>query len=91
VAKVLYGATSDLGDAWATAIPDDLDAGRLHTIVAALAGHSRACPDASKRDAVRARVVFPTCRAPTMPTTGYRRSKLCTVIMSPLRSIMLNY
>ena len=30
VAKVLYGAPSDLGDAWAKARHDDLDAGHLH-------------------------------------------------------------
>ncbi|HSB77881.1 MAG TPA: hypothetical protein VLM91_03780 [Candidatus Methylomirabilis sp.] len=37
MAKVLYGAPSDLGDAWATTRHADLDAGHLHQIVAALA------------------------------------------------------
>ena len=36
VAKALYGAPSDLGDAWATARHAELDAGQLHPIVAAL-------------------------------------------------------
>ncbi len=45
VAKVLYGAPSDLGDAWAKARHDDLDAGHLSQVVAALAAQYRARTD----------------------------------------------
>ncbi|OGB88849.1 MAG: hypothetical protein A3G35_20645 [candidate division NC10 bacterium RIFCSPLOWO2_12_FULL_66_18] len=38
VARVIYGATSALGDAWAKARHDELDAGKLHKVLAALAG-----------------------------------------------------
>ena len=53
VAKLLYGAPSDLGDAWATARHAELDAGHLSQIVAALGAQSHARRDPATREAVR--------------------------------------
>ena len=78
VAKGLYGATSDLGDAWATARHDELDAGRLHKIVAALAGHYRSCTDASKRDAVRKCIGYLWGNRRRMRYPDFRARGLCT-------------
>jgi hypothetical protein len=78
VAKGLYGATSDLGDAWATARHDELDAGRLHKIVAALAGHYRSCTDASKRDAVRKCIGYIWGNRRRMRYPDFRARGLCT-------------
>jgi len=78
VAKVLYGATSDLGDAWAKARHDELDAGRLHTIVAALAGHYRSCTEASKRDEVRKCIGYLWGNRRRMRYPDFRAHGLCT-------------
>ena len=78
VATVLYGATSDLGNAWAKARHDELDAGRLHTIVAALAGHYRSCTDASKRDAVRKCIGYLWGNRRRMRYPDFRARGLCT-------------
>lgn len=78
VAKLLYGAPSDLGDAWAKARHDELDAGKLHTIVAALAGHYRACTDASKREAVRKCIGYLWTNRRRMRYPTFRAQGLCT-------------
>jgi hypothetical protein len=78
VAKVLYGATSDLGDAWAKARHDELDAGTLHKIVAALAAHCRACPDAAKRDEVRKCIGYLWGNRRRMRYPDFRAHGLCT-------------
>jgi len=78
VAKVLYGATSDLGNAWAKARHDELDAGKLHKIVAALADHSRARADASKRDAVRKCIGYIWVNRRRMRYPAFRAQGLCT-------------
>ncbi len=48
VGKAIYGATSDLGKQWASQRKDELDAGKLRSIVAALATHAKACDEARK-------------------------------------------
>lgn len=78
VAKLLYGTPSDLGDAWATARHAELDAGHLSQIVAALAGHSRACTDASKRDAVRKCIGYLWTNRRRMRYPDFRAQGLCT-------------
>ena len=78
VAKVIYGAPSDLGAAWAKARHDELDAGNLHKIVAALAGHSRSCPDASKRDAIRKCIGYIWGNRRRMRYPDFRAQGLCT-------------
>jgi len=78
VATVLYGATSDLGDAWAKVRHDELDAGKLHMIVAALAGHYRSCSDASKHDAVRKCIGYIWGNRRRMRYPDFRARGLCT-------------
>jgi len=78
VAKVIYGATSDLGAAWAKARHDELDAGQLHKIVAALATHSRSCPDASKRDEIRKCIGYVWGNRRRMRYPAFRAQGLCT-------------
>jgi hypothetical protein len=78
VAKLLYGAPSDLGDAWATARHAELDAGHLSQIVAALAGHYRSCTDASKRDAVRKCLGYLWTNRRRMRYPAFRAQGLCT-------------
>jgi hypothetical protein len=48
VAKAIYGATSDLGKAWASQRHDELDAGNLRAVVAALALHANTSTEARK-------------------------------------------
>jgi hypothetical protein len=78
VAKVIYGATSELGAAWAKARHDELDAGKLHKIVAALADHSRACPDASKRAELRKCIGYLWGNRRRMRYPAFRAQGLCT-------------
>ena len=78
VAKVLYGAPNDLGDAWAKARHAELDAGHLSQIVAALAGRSRAGTDASKRDAVRKCIGYLWGNRRRMRYPAFRAQGLCT-------------
>ena len=78
VAKVIYGAPSALGDAWAKARHDELDAGHLHKIVAALAAQSRARTDASKRDAVRKCIGYIWGNRRRMRYPAFRAQGLCT-------------
>ena len=48
VGKSIYGATSDLANAWASVRHGELDTGKLRAIVAALAVHANACDDARR-------------------------------------------
>ena len=48
VAKAIYGAGTDLADAWAEARRAELDAGRLRDLVAALRTHAETTPEALK-------------------------------------------
>jgi hypothetical protein len=78
VAKVIYGVTSDLGDAWARARHDELDAGKLHKIVAALADHYRSRTEASKRDEVRKCIGYIWVNRRRMRYPDFRAEGLCT-------------
>jgi hypothetical protein len=78
VAKVIYGATSDLGAVWAKARHDELDAGTLHKIVAALAAHYRSRPDASKREEVRKCIGYFWANRRRMRYPAFRAQGLCT-------------
>ena len=48
VAKALYGAGTDLADRWGKHWRDELEAGRIDTILAALHAHSQTCDEARK-------------------------------------------
>ena len=78
VAKVLYGAPSDLGEAWAQARHDELDAGQLHKIVAALAAQYRSRTDASKRDEIRKCIGYIWGNRRRMRYPAFRAQGLCT-------------
>ena len=79
VAKVLYGAPSDLGDAWAKARHDDLDAGHLSQIVAALAAQYRSRPDAATpRAEVRKCIGYLWGNRRRMRYPAFRARGLCT-------------
>ena len=78
VAKVLYGAPSDLGDAWAQARHAELDAGHLHKIVAALADHYRTRADASKREEIRKCIGYLWGNRRRMRYPAFRAQGLCT-------------
>ena len=78
VAKVLYGAPSDLGDAWAAARRTELDAGTLHTIVAALAAQYRARRDPTKRAEVRKCIGYLWANRRRMRYPAFRAQGLCT-------------
>jgi len=78
VAKVLYGAPSDLGDAWAQARHAQLDAGHLHQIVAALAAQYRARHDAAKREAIRKCIGYLWANRRRMRYPTFRAQGLCT-------------
>jgi hypothetical protein len=73
VAKAIYGATSELGDAWAQSRKDELDAGDVDAIVGALAPHAnlhdeaRQCVDYVERN--RARLNYPAFEAAGLCTT----------------------
>jgi len=78
VAKVLYGAPNDLGDAWAAARHAELDAGQLHRIVAALAAQSRPRRDPPKREAVRKCIGYLWTHRRRMRYPAFRAQGLCT-------------
>ncbi len=78
VAKVLYGAPSDLGDAWAKARHDELDAGHLSQIVAALAVQYRARRDAAKREEIRKCIGYLWGNRRRMRYPAFRAQGLCT-------------
>lgn len=78
VAKVLYGAPSDLGDAWAKARHAELDAGQLHHIVAALRAQYRARRDAVKRAEVRKCLGYLWANRRRMRYPTFRAQGLCT-------------
>ena len=78
VAKVLYGALSDLGDAWATARHAELDAGQLSQIVAALGNQYRSRRDPPKREAVRKCIGYLWANRRRMRYPVFRAQGLCT-------------
>lgn len=78
VAKVLYGAPNDLGDAWAQARHAELDAGQLSRIVAALAGQYRSRRDPTKRDEVRKCLGYLWANRRRMRYPAFRTQGLCT-------------
>jgi hypothetical protein len=78
VAKVLYGAPSDLGDAWAKARHAELDAGRLSQLVATLAAQYRARPEASKREELRKCIGYLWVNRRRMRYPAFRAQGLCT-------------
>ncbi len=78
VAKVLYGAPSDLGDAWAKARHAELDAGQLSQIVAALVTQYRARRDATKREEVRKCIGYLWANRRRMRYPAFRAQGLCT-------------
>ena len=78
VAKVLYGAPSDLGDAWATARHAELDAGQLSQIVAALGHQYRARRDPTTREEVRKCIGYLWANRRRMRYPAFRAQGLCT-------------
>ena len=78
VAKALYGAPSDLGDAWAKARHAELDAGQLHQIVAALRAQYRARRDPAKREEVRKCLGYLWTNRRRMRYPAFRAQGLCT-------------
>ena len=78
VAKLLYGAPNDLGEAWAKARHDELDAGTLHKIVAALAAQYRARRDPVKRQEVRKCIGYLWANRRRMRYPAFRAQGLCT-------------
>jgi hypothetical protein len=78
VAKLLYGVPSDLGTAWATARHDDLDAGHLAQIVAALVTQYRTRRDPAKREAVRKCIGYLWTNRRRMRYPAFRAQGLCT-------------
>jgi hypothetical protein len=78
VAKVLYGAPSDLGNAWAAVRHADLDAGHLSQIVAALRAQYRVRRDPAKREAVRKCIGYLWANRRRMRYPAFRAQGLCT-------------
>ena len=78
MATVLYGAPSDLGDAWATARHAELDTGQLHQIVAALAAQYRTRRDPTKREEVRKCIGYLWTNRRRMRYPAFRAQGLCT-------------
>lgn len=78
VAKALYGTPNDLGDAWAKARHAELDAGRLHQIVAALAAQYRARRDTTKRAETRKCIGYLWTNRRRMRYPAFRAQGLCT-------------
>ena len=78
VAKLLYGAPSDLGDAWATARHAELDAGQLARIVATLAAEYRRRRDPAKRDEIRKCIGYLWANRHRMRYPTFRAQGLCT-------------
>ena len=48
VAKAIYGTGSEFGERWARQRRDELDAGRVDDVIAALRGHAETCEEARK-------------------------------------------
>lgn len=78
VAKVLYGAPSDLGDAWAKARHAELDAGRLSQIVAALVTQYRTRRDRAKRQELRKCIGYLWANRRRMRYPRFQAQGLCT-------------
>jgi hypothetical protein len=78
IAKVLYGTPSDLGDAWAKARHEDLDAGRLSRIIAALAAQYRSRRDAATHEAVRKCIGYLWTNRRRLRYPAFRAQGLCT-------------
>ena len=78
VANLLYGAPSDLGDAWAKARHAELDAGHLSQIVAALVAQARARRDPAKRAEVRKCLGYLWTNRRRMRYPAFRAQGLCT-------------
>jgi hypothetical protein len=78
VAKLRYGASSDLGATWATARHAELDAGPLAQIVAALGAQARARRDPAKREAVRKCLGYLWTNRRRMRYPAFRAQGLCT-------------
>ena len=78
VATALYGAPSDLGDAWAQARHAELDAGHLHQIVAAMAAQYRTRRDPAKREAIRKCIGYLWTNRRRMRYPAFRAQGLCT-------------
>jgi len=78
VAKVLYGAPSDVGDAWAKTRHAELDAGQLHQIVATLAAQYRTRRDPTKRAEVRKCIGYLWANRRRMRYPAFRAQGLCT-------------
>jgi len=78
VARVLYGAPSDLGDAWAKVRHDDLDAGHPARIVATLAAEYRRRRDPAKRDEIRKCIGYLWTNRRRMRYPAFRAQGLCT-------------
>ena len=78
IAKVLYGTPSDLGDAWAKTRHEDLDAGRLSRIIAALAAQYRSRRDAATHEAVRKCIGYLWTNRRRMRYPAFRAQGLCT-------------
>ena len=78
VATVLYGAPSDLGDAWAQARHAELDAGHLHQIVAALAAQYRTRAAGPQREAIRKAIGYLWGNRRRMRYPAFRAEGLCT-------------
>jgi hypothetical protein len=78
VAKVLYGAPSDVGDSWAKARRAELDAGQLHQSVAALAAQYRARRDPTKRAETRKCIGYLWTNRRRMRYPAFRAQGLCT-------------
>ena len=78
VAKVLYGAPSELGDAWAKARHAELDAGQLSQIVAALVNQYRSRRDPTKREEVRKCIGYLWANRRRMRYPAFRTQGLCT-------------
>ena len=78
VAKLLYGAPSDLGAAWAKARHADLDAGHLAQIVAAMVTQYRRRRDPAKRQEVRKCIGYLWANRRRMRYPAFRAQGLCT-------------
>jgi len=78
VAKLLYGAPSELGEAWAKARYAELDTGRLSQIVAALATQYRTRRDRAKREELRKCIGYLWANRRRMRYPAFRAQGLCT-------------
>ena len=72
VAKSIYGAGSDLGEQWARARYDELDAGDIEAVLSALRAHS------PKDDEARKCVGYVDGNRERMRYAAFRAARLCT-------------